>query len=195
MSYTDGRDAVKAGRAATREAIRDGREAVKDAAIRTLESGPVERAAFGAGIATEIGAGIAAPVTKLSGAAKRAAGKGVKAGGIVALVAAGLGALAIFSRSTRSHRRFKESDVPNLPDEMMDEAFPRVLSAEELMAQQAIMQQQQATMMGQMPVEGRHASKVKMERSGMDAGINPGAPDVGDIDGKTIEDLGSGRSI
>lgn len=212
---TGGRDAAHAGAEAAREAAQD---VIKGGVDAVREKGGDLKYAFLNGAAHEEGFlarqaamsgkwyGYGEAAVGLGRSAKNAIakpfkkslGKGAKAGGLVALALAAVGGLAILSNRTRSGRRLRDTDMlPDVAPDMaampgVNDGLPRVMTAEELMAQQASMQQ---TMMGEPPVEGPRAMKVKMERNGLASGVNPAAPEVGDIDGKPVKDLGQSPAL
>lgn len=113
----------------------------------------------------------------------RLAGKGALA--VAAVGAAAYAATSIYS-SVRGDREYKEPASPNPEPDLTRDPY----------AEMGLLPQQQETMMGMAPVEGKFAQQVLARRGGMAQGINTAVPDIeGDgrssVDGRPVQDMGS----
>jgi len=130
--------------------------------------------------------GAVPPVPKV-GWLKGGALRGVKVakwGGIGALVGGAALALPFVVSGMRSNRRYNPDNEPPPPE--LTAPLPPVMEFPE--PQQA---QGQNTMMGMQPVEGEMARRVKLQRAGINAGVDPSAPSLMRPDGSNTID-GSG---
>lgn len=113
--------------------------------------------------------------------------KPFKAAGWATAIVGGLGALAYFAHKTSNARRFSEADARAADEAMAENALPPVVTPQELLAQA----QQPNTMMGEAPVEGRFAGRVKDERSGVTTQLGATPPNMSVVPESSVQDLGA----
>ena len=106
---------------------------------------------------------------------------GGKWGGIAGLVAGAAVGIPLIVSGMRSRRRFDE-DRDLLPSRELTDPLPPVLDFTPQGPAQP------GTLMGEAPVEGAMARKVKMQRAGISAGIDATAPSIMSPDGRNTVD-------
>ena len=103
------------------------------------------------------------------------AGKGIAKKTLIGTgIVVGLAALPFIASNARKSRAYDPNALPPAPE--MAQPLPPVLSPMEIGAPQ--------TLMGETPVEGPMAARIRMQREGMAAGVDASNPGLMDVDGK-----------